>query len=441
VTFAKAHRLKVRAVDVAGRRVVLEGTARQMSNIFGATMANYVQNGRRFRARIGRLLIPKEIAPWTRAILGFDQRPIARTELRAAAGAAHGAGLWPTDIAALYGIPLDRDVSGQCVGIIALGGGYLKSDLEAAVAGMGRPAPVVVDQSVGAATNSFGGGTYADQEIALDLQVLAGLLPRARIVVYFAPNTAQGLADAVHQAVFDDQNRPSVLSISWGSAETYWTPIAREALQSAFADAARLRVTVVAAAGDELATSGLIDAQAHVWFPASSPYVLGCGGTAVTLDGAAVAAEKVWNDGFVGTGGGVSEIFPVPAYQQQFALPPSVNDGATRRGVPDIAAAAAGQPGYRIILNGQPIAKDGTSAATPLWAGLIAIANAERGSPIGLLNPSLYANPSLCREIVTGNNRVNGNGYDAGPGWNGCTGLGVPKGADIIAALAALPVA
>jgi kumamolisin len=442
VKFAKARRLKVCEVDVPGRRVVIEGSARRMSQIFGAALVNYVQqDGRRFRARTGRLMIPTEIAPWTRAILGFDQRPIARTYLRSASGAGSANALWPTDMAGLYGIPLDRDTPKECVGIIALGGGYLPADVAAAVAGMGRVAPTVIDQSVGGVVNSYGGGTFADQEIALDLQVLAGLLPRGRIVVYFAPNTTQGLSDALHQAVFDDQNRPSVLSLSWGSAEKFWTPIAQDAMQSALADAARLRVTVVVAAGDELASSGLSDAKAHVWFPASSPYVLGCGGSAVTLNGATLAAEDVWNEGSTGTGGGISDIFPVPAYQEHTVLPASVNDGAVRRGVPDIAAAAAGQPGYRIILNGQPVAKDGTSAATPLWAGLIAIANAERGSPIGLLNPSLYANPALCRVVTQGNNRINGTGYDAGPAWSACTGLGVPRGRAIVSALAAIPVA
>ena len=274
---------------------------------------------------------------------------------------------WPTEIAALYGIPLDRDVSGQCVAIVALGGGYLKSDLDAALAGMGRAPPVVVEQSVGGATNKFKGGSPADQEIALDLQVLAGLLPGARIVIYFAGNTTQSLADAIHQAVLDDTNRPSVLSLSWGSAEKFWTPTARDAVQAALADAARLRVSVVFASGDELATGGLSDGKAR-WFPASSPYALGCGGTAVTLAGPAISAETVWKEGFTGTGGGISDIYPVPAYQTHLSLPPSANDGAVRRGVPDVSAAAARDPGYRIVMGGQTIVKDGTSAATPLWA-------------------------------------------------------------------------
>jgi kumamolisin len=123
------------------------------------------------------------------------------------------------------------------------------------------------------------------------------------------------------------------------------------------------------------------------------------------------------------------------------ALPPSLNDGAMRRGVPDVAGAAAGVPGYRVVLNGAEAVKDGTSAVAPLWAALIAIANAQRGAPLGFINSALYSIPSLFRPIIQGNNRADGKGYDAGPGWNACTGLGVPRGADIIAALAAIPVA
>src|SRR5205807_1098250 len=84
---------------------------------------------------------------------------------------------------------------------------------------------------------------------------------------------------------------------------------------------------------------------------------------------------------FTGTGGGISDKFPVPAYQSNEPLPPSVNDGATRRGVPDVAGTAARTPGYRIILWGKPIVKDGTSAVAPLWAALVALANAQRGAP------------------------------------------------------------
>jgi kumamolisin len=441
--FAGASGLAVRGIDLAARVVTLEGTALQMAQLFGATLRTYDDGHRRFRARVGHLSVPKEIAPWTRAILGFDQRPLPATRedrLRALAGTGTGAGLWPTEIAALYGIPLDHDVSSQCVGIVALGGGYLPSDLATASAAMGREAPVVIDQSVSGNTNHFGGGSAADQEIALDLQIMASLLPKARIVVYFAGNTTDSLVGAINQAIFDDVHRPQVLSVSWGSPEMFWTQPGRDAMQAVLADAKRLRVSVVFAAGDELATGGLTDGKAHVWFPASSPYALGCGGTLPNLDDNGVAAETVWHEGYSGTGGGISDAFPVPDYQSHLALPPSVNDGALRRGVPDVAGAAAGTPGYRIVLNGNETVEDGTSAVAPLWAALLAIANAQRDTPLGFVNSALYANPSLFRPVTLGNNRAGGKGYDAGPGWNACTGLGVPKGAELIAALATTPV-
>jgi kumamolisin len=411
-----------------------------MRALFGAALHKYDDGQREFRARSGALKIPAELVPWTRAMLGFDQRPQVH-KLKALAGNGVGEGLWPTDIASLYGIPLDRDVSGASVGIIALGGGYQQEDLARALQQMGRPLPAVVQHPVGDAHNAFQNGSLADQEIALDLQIVAAMIPTGRITVYFAENTTQSLAKALNEAVFDEVNRPAVLSISWGSMETFWSLQARNAVQAILADAVRLHVTVVAASGDDLATGGALDGQANVFFPASSPYVLACGGTAVTLQNGAITGEQVWNDGFAGSGGGVSEIFPVPDYQANAGVPPSLATGGPGRGVPDVAAAAAQIPGYSIVLNGVRMAKDGTSAATPLWASLIAMANAERGSPMGLVNPSLYADPALCRVIKQGNNRVNGTGYDAGAGWSACTGLGVPKGAEILAALAAPAVA
>jgi kumamolisin len=434
--FARAHGITVRDIDLGGRRMVLEAPAGLLLEMFGAEARIYNDGERTFQARTGVLRIPCEIAPWTRAVVGFDQRPL----LRGAAGDAAN-GLWPTEVAALYGISLDRDVTRMCAGVIAMGGGYLATDLAAALTGMGRRPPNVIEQAVGGVTNQFGGGSSADEEIALDLQVLAGLLPGARIVVYFTGNTAEALANAIDQAVRDDVNRPQVLSISWGSPEFFWTAPRLEVVSATLSDAARLGVSVVTAAGDQLATSGMADGKAHVWFPASSPYVLGCGGTAVTLTRSGIASETVWKEGGIGTGGGISDNYPVPDFQLGMSLPPSFNDGHMGRGVPDVAALAAGSPGYRIVVGGIEMAKDGTSAATPLWAALLTIANSERATPLGLVAPQLYRAPALMRSITIGDNRQGKIGYAAGAGWNACTGLGVPRGAEIIAALGANPVA
>jgi kumamolisin len=427
--------------DLERRCVHLEGSVAPMERAFGTSLHIYHDGYRRFRARSGPLWVPEEIAPWICAVLGFDQRPLLTRRLSNFASVGEGLGLWPTEVANLYGLPAEIDGAGQCVGIIALGGGYLPSDLAIAANKMERPLPLVIDCATGSATNSFSGGDPADQEIALDLQVLAGIVPAARIVVYFAANNTQSLAAAIQQAVSDDVNRPQVLSISWGSAEKFWTDSSRAAVQAALADAVRLKVSVVAAAGDLLATAGIGDGAAHVLFPASSPFVLACGGTRMVLadDGSTLKDETVWNDGFTGTGGGISDIFETPDYQQNILLPKSFNDGRRGRGVPDVSAAAAQNPGYRIVVGGQTVMKDGTSAAAPLWAALIAIANAKRGQPVGYLHSFLYQTSSLCRPIVDGNNRSNGVGYEAGPGWNACTGFGVPRGLETVNALAAMP--
>jgi kumamolisin len=431
--FARDHGVAVRDMDLTRRRMILEAPARLLTELFGATVKLYRDEAGIFQARTGVLRIPFEIAPWTRAVVGFDRRPI----LRAAAASDAAGGLWPTEVAARYGIPLNHDMSGQCVGIIAVGGGYQKSDLANALDRMGRKPPTVVDQPVGGVTNQFtGGASDSEIEIALDLQVLASLLPSGRIVVYFTANTAEALADAIDQAVRDEVNRPHVLSISWGSPEFYWTEPRREVVCATLCDAARLQISVVTAAGDQLATCGMTDGKAHVWFPASSPYVLGCGGTATTAADLSLQDESAWNEGTIGTGGGISDVYPVPAFQFGIGLPASVNDGHNGRGVPDVAALAATFPGYRIVVGGAELTKFGTSAATPLWAGLIAVANAARGAPLGLVTPHFYGVPGLTRPITIGNNQRSGIGYPACAGWNACTGLGVPRGAEIIAALA-----
>jgi kumamolisin len=307
---------------------------------------------------------------------------------------------------------------------------------------MGQKPPDLVDRSAGSPVRSFGSDEVFDKELALDIQVLAGVLPEARIVVYFASDLRSRFPAALDTVLRDDSNRPSVLSISWGTAEEFWEDDVRLETQRLLRAAAAANITVVAASGDGLANAGQPGSGPTVWFPASSPDVLCCGGTMIALsaDGQRIASEEVWNERFVGTGGGISQRFPVPSYQQQVRLPPDAAGGIPGRGVPDVAAVAASSPGYRIVLGGKETTASGTSAATPFWAALIALANAQRGRPLAGPHSYMYAHRELFREILQGDNRAaNGLGYDAGPDWNACTGLGVPRAADVIAGLALMP--
>jgi kumamolisin len=150
-----------------------------------------------------------------------------------------------------------------------------------------------------------------------------------------------------------------------------------------------------------------------------------------------ITQESVWNRGSSGTGGGISDIYPVPAFQAASALPASYNAGRKGRGVPDVACLADPNSGYLIVVSGAKEVVGGTSAAAPFWAGLTALINQKAGAAAGFFLPRLYAAPALTRDVIKGNNKPEGSsiGYDAGTGWDACTGLGVPDGSALIASL------
>ena len=436
---ATRNRLSVRE-DLMSGCIYLTGSASQLTDLFETSLRVYQSGHRRFRARSGSLSIPEEIAPWTRALLGLDQRPVVKRRLMPLEADGDDLGLWPSETAELYGVSSGMDAVGQCVGIVALGGGYQPSDLDAALAAMKRPKPSIVEVPVNGHFNNFQNGSIDDWELAMDLQILAALIPGATLVVYFADNTGSDLASAIRTAAGDNENSPHVLSISWGEPEKSWDDTDRNSVEDALQDAVNVGISVVAAAGDLLATGGIFDKSPHVFYPASSPLVIAVGGTQLLMspDGAKIADERVWNDGQYGTGGGISNKPGVPNYQRNIQLP-VLSTRLKGRGVPDLAAAAGKKPGYRIVLNGKEASKSGTSAATPLWAAIIAMANAKRSRPLGAFHEFLYSNPFLCKQILRYDNRFNGIGYDAGPGWSPCTGWGAPKGIHTVNGLAAKP--
>jgi kumamolisin len=137
--------------------------------------------------------------------------------------------------------------------------------------------------------------------------------------------------------VHDSVNKPSVISISWGSAESNWTAQAMTQFDQAFPAAAAMGVTIRCAAGDNGSSDGLRDGKAHVDFPTSGPFALGCGGTKLTASGPTISAGVVWNANPTSsaTGGGVSGFFPLPAYQNNAHVSPAVGGGGrTGRGAP-----------------------------------------------------------------------------------------------------------
>lgn len=432
VDYAGKNGLAVVKQDAARSLVKIRGTVAQMEAMFQTKLDTYSGQSGTFRARTGNLSVPKELDGHIVAVLGLDERKFADPRLKHALPHMIGGHL-PNEIAKLYGFAQNKTGKGQCIAIIELGGGFRESDTKLAFKAMGLPEPKVIAISVSGGSNSPGGA--ADGEVALDIQVAGAVAPDATLAVYFAPNTTQGFVDAITRAVHDKQNNPSVISISWGLSEDNWTGQSLAAMNSAFRAAARSGVTVLAASGDNLATDSMNDGMVHCDFPASSPYVIGCGGTLLDVTAGSISKESVWNSGGSGTGGGVSSKFPPPAYQNNANVPTSVSTNQPGRGVPDVAADADPESGYRIVLNGLTGTIGGTSAVAPLLAGLIALLNEGR-SPVGFIHPVLYGNPNAFRDIVDGDNRDGNVGYDASKGWDACTGLGVPIGPKVLSIFA-----
>lgn len=470
VDFARQHQLNVLQVDAAQRSVTISGTAQQIAQTFRVKLMQYDSPQGSYRGRLGPVHVPSGLLPLIEGIFGLDNRQQARPQIilatrssgapssevaatrAAATSEANPVSFLPPAVGQIYNFPAHLTGAGQCIGLIEFGGGFSEGDISTYFQQLNLPVPRVEAVSVDGTPNQPGANPDIDGEVMLDIEVAASLAPGADIVVYFAQFTEQGWVKAITTAIHDRQHHPSVLSISWGFTEgqDIWTGQAVRAVNQAFQAAALMGVTVCCASGDDGSEDQLADGHAHVDFPASSPYVLACGGTSLRLAGSDVRGETVWNDGTRTSGGGsggggISDVNPVPSWQHGH-VPPSANPGHRRgRGVPDVAGNADGNSGYTILVDGQvATGVGGTSAVAPLWAALIARMNQQLGKPVGFLNPLLYgtlSSANVFHDITTGSNDPTHGligGYSAHQGWDPCTGWGSPDGTMLLEALTKL---
>ena len=333
-----------------------------------------------------------------------------------------GTSYTPPQLAKIYGFPTGYTGTGKNVAVIELGGAYNQANLNTYFASLGLTVKPVIFHSIQGATNTSDGPNGADAEVMLDLCMIGGIASGAQLHCYTAPNTDSGFIAAVQQAITDKMD---VISISWGGPENEWDSTSIANFNTVLQGGVNAGITITVAAGDNGSGDG--EPGQHVDFPASSPWVTACGGTSLVTSPSLL--EVVWNDGSAGgaTGGGVSNLFTIPSYQVSSNIP-----GATKRGVPDVAGDADPNTGVQVEIDGAVYVIGGTSAVAPLWAALAAILGQALGKNIGFLNPVLYGLPvGTLRDIVQGNNGT----YSARPGWDACTGLGVPVGTAILAAL------
>lgn len=470
--FAANAGLTVEEMRPDRRTVVLSGTVAALSRAFSVELFEYDHPEGAFRGRVGPLLVPAHLADLVEGVFGLDNRRAARPSFQPVPPDAGTFGpdnippgtFWPKELAAIYDFP-NFDGSGEAIGILCLndfGGGYDADTLAHYFQSQNLPVPSVQDIVVDGKGNTPDGSDVST-EAMLDLEIAASLAPRANIRVYFGSYFEQGWLN-MFSHIATEKNPPSVVSISYGNPETAPTGWTRSGICQAdkILNTARSRgITFCAASGDAGSSDALTPdgtvllPGTRVHFPASSPYVLGCGGTQLVASGTQIASEVVWNNLInpdpsdpafhpSGTGGGISDIFDLPDWQKNIPFlqtPP--NSHFRGRGVPDVSANADPRTGYAILIpvygaNGNKqgtklIRLGGTSAATPLWAACIARLNQALRAHAGHLNPLLYMRvaPRGFHDITVGNNGA----YSAASGWDACTGLGTPDGNAVLTAL------
>ena len=437
--WASAAGLRARP-QTGAAAVDVSGSLDTLARAFAVEMERRVERDRRsgrvsvYRDHREELSVPAELDGIVTAALGLGNRPVARPRLAVlprgvAAPHSHTA----AEVAEVYDFPTPRGGGAGTritLGIAELGGAVHRPDLAAFTAR--NPRLRVTEEAVqgwGPLSDPFG----PDTEVALDWQVIAGVLDRfapqadVHIVIKYAPNTDRGFTNLLASFATDGRDYAAV-STSWGSPEDRWTPAAMDAMDRAFRLGALRGIVHSVAAGDNGSTDGRPDGRQHADHPASSPSVVGCGGTRLIAERGRRLREDTWNELSAGqgaTGGGVSSHFAVPRYQAVAGIRPIARDGGEGRGVPDVAGNADPLTGYVIHHRGIDTVVGGTSAVAPLWTSLFGLMTAATGHQLGDVLPALYAARDRgFTDISAGGN----DGYSAGPGWDPATGLGVPSG-------------
>ncbi len=460
--------------------IPVRATAGQLASAFSTGFAQYrVPGGRIAYANTSAPQVAGSVAPFVQTVVGLDDLVVPTPAIAHSASGGvepkagrHGGSGGPqacstaatdateddsytTDqVADAYGFPAlyeQGDLgSGQTVALYELQG-YGAGDIAAYQSCFGTTTPVTAVDVDGGPLPHSGVG-----EADVDIEQVTVLAPDTRILVYEGPNTNTGAYDTYNTIV--SQDSAQVISTSWGECEAFMGSAAAQAENTLFEEAAAQGQSIVAASGDQgsedcLGSGYQYDTLA-VDDPSSQPFVTGAGGTSWSAAGTP-PTESAWNDGptccWGAGGGGVSSLWTMPSYQTNSLAPGVINAGSSGapcaaaagsycRESPDVSALAGPYP-YLEFVGGSWGSWGGTSLAAPLWASLLALANASAscgGKTIGFANPLLYqvaaAEPTAFNDITVGNNDLtgqNGGAFPALPGYDMATGLGTPEAASL----------
>lgn len=442
--YLRANGLQV--TDVAPNALLLNvnGTLANVEKAFAVSISDYNIDGRIAYAPTSEPSLPAEFANTVLNVSGLDD--VAQyhhyshfsAQNSAQAQRAPAGGFTPAELRSAYNINplLDAGFNGQgqTVALFELDG-YIPNDVNTYLRQYDLGTPKYSNVFVDGATNRAGEGA---PEVELDMEVLSAIAPAAKQKIYIGPNTAQGALDLYSRIVND--NDAKVVSISWGQCERQTGPALLRSFDNIFKQGAAQGQAFFAASGDSGAY-GCDENRLDVDYPASDPYVIGVGGTKLSINSdGSYAQESAWsapNDSRRGGGGGgFSQYFSRPYYQDGI-------QSSRYRAVPDISANADLTSGYSVFIKGRWGVVGGTSASAPLWAGIASNINQYLQSQdmptLGSGHDALYGlftnqQPyAPYHDVTKGDNLY----YSAKVGYDLATGMGTPNAWNIARDLAA----
>ena len=445
-------------------RIDFRGTVANVERTFGVRMNHYSHRGRTPLANDSPPLLPPQFRD-TVAFIRLNTFPLAEPLLRLESTTGPFNTMAPSDMYTAYDMRslLDAGVNGagQTIAVVARSD-FKLSDVAsfATQFGVGAGSPVKAFPStnpgIGAPAGACEGIHNQHQlqdclqgeeaEVLLDTEWASAMAPGATVLVDISgADIDLSLLDIVTH-----HPEAKTITMSFGSCErldssdlSLFGPM--------YAQAAAQGQTVLVATGDDGADECQDGHGASVNVLASDENVIAVGGTALNPgfdmngDATGFVSERVWNDSTGASGGGASTLVAKPSYQSVAGVPA---DWA--RDQPDVALLASpSTAGYVVVIEGAIAVIGGTSAATPSWAGIVAMLNqATRADGAGALNPLLYTlgrqqyaqdGAAVFHDITSGNNTFDHvSGYSAGPGYDLSTGLGTPDVAVLAQALVAL---
>jgi len=463
--FAQNNGLTVARTSQGRRLVDLSGTIAQLSRAFAVQFGCFEYAGHGvYRAPRSSVHVPAHLAGTIEAVMGFTARTHYTYPAIAAPSAARPRLIDPRRITRTYTFPNGSRGRGQCIGIIVLGGGFYESDLTEYFHQLGLPKPRITQVNVGNQRNNPAdtdairdycneanlcglrqarGLSHPDEhrrrnspkniewtlETTMDVELVGTWANEAHLVVYFAHNDSRGKFEALEAAIHDRYNQPSVISCSWGAPESLLRKEFVFAANRLFAAAALMGVTICCASGDD-GDGSRSAPKPQPYFPASSPFVLSCGGTAFRRPVKGKLVEVIWKeevgDRKGASGHGISSKFRLPRWQFSVAR----HKKKRGRAVPDVSGKADAAGGYKCVVAQIHFSGCGTSAAAPLWASLAALLNEHLKVRVGYMTPLLYQERFRDAIRALGDSRRSS-------GWSWEVGLGTPRGEALLAALRA----